>query len=85
MKRKFVTNLILLIFLNVLIKPFWIFGIDIPVQNVVGAANYGFYGSLLNFSMILNILLDLGLTNYNNRNIAQHGHMLKKYLSNIVD
>lgn len=84
MKRKFITNLILLIFLNVLIKPFWIFGIDIPVQNAVGAANYGFYGSLLNFSMILNILLDLGLTNFNNRNIAQHGHMLQKYLSNIV-
>lgn len=34
--------------------------------------------------MILNIILDLGLTNFNNRNIAQHGHMLKKYLSNIV-
>ncbi len=84
MKRKFVTNLILLIFLNVLIKPFWIFGIDIPVQNAVGAAAYGLYGSLLSFSMILNILLDLGLTNFNNRNIAQHGHMLRKYLSNIV-
>ncbi|HBL74161.1 MAG: hypothetical protein A2W90_17565 [Bacteroidetes bacterium GWF2_42_66] len=84
MKRKFVTNLILLILLNVLIKPFWIFGIDIPIQNAVGAAGYGFYGSLLSFSMILNILLDLGLTNFNNRNIAQHGHMLRKYLSNIV-
>lgn len=84
MKRKFVTNLLLLILLNVLIKPFWIFGIDITVQNVVGAVDYGFYGSLLNFSMILNILLDLGLTNFNNRNIARHGHMLKKYLSNIV-
>ena len=84
MKRKFITNLILLIFLNVLVKPFWIFGIDIPVQNAVGAASYGFYGSLLNFSMILNIILDLGLTNFNNRNIAQHGHMLRKYLSNIV-
>ncbi len=84
MKRKFVTNLLLLIFLNVLVKPFMIFGIDIPVQNAVGAANYGLYGSLLNFSMILNIFLDLGLTNFNNRNIAQHGHMLRKYLSNIV-
>lgn len=84
MKRKFVTNLLLLIFLNVLIKPFWIFGIDIPVQNAVGATNYGLYGSLLNFSMILNIFLDLGLTNFNNRNIARHGHMLRKYLSNIV-
>ena len=84
MKRKFVTNLILLLFLNLLIKPFWIFGIDRTVQNVVGAESYGLYFSLLNFSMILNILLDMGITNYNNRNIAQHSHLLKKYLNNIV-
>lgn len=84
MKRKFVTNLILLLFLNLLIKPFWIFGIDRTVQNIVGAESYGLYFSLLNFSMILNIFLDLGITNYNNRNIAQHGHLLSKYLNNIV-
>jgi O-antigen/teichoic acid export membrane protein len=34
--------------------------------------------------MILNILLDLGITNYNNRNIAQHNFLLPKHLSNIV-
>ena len=84
MKRKFVTNLLLLLSLNILIKPFWIFGIDRTVQNMVGAESYGLYYSLLSFSMILNILLDLGITNYNNRNIAQHGHLLRKYLSNIV-
>lgn len=84
MKRKFVTNLLLLLFLNILIKPFWIFGIDRTVQNMVGAESYGLYYSLLSFSMILNILLDLGITNYNNRNIAQHSHLLRKYLSNIV-
>lgn len=84
MKRKFVTNLILLLFLNLLIKPFWIFGIDRTVQNIVGAESYGLYFALLNFSVILNILLDLGITNYNNRNIAQHHHLLQKYLNNIV-
>lgn len=84
LKRKFITNLLLLLFLNVLIKPFWIFGIDLTVQNMVGDASYGLYFSLLNFSMILNILLDLGITNYNNRNIAQHSQLLKKHVSNIV-
>ncbi len=34
--------------------------------------------------MILNILLDIGITNYNNRNIAQHNFLLPKHLSNIV-
>lgn len=84
MKRKFITNLLLLLFLNVLIKPFWIFGIDLTVQNLVGDESYGLYFSLLNFSMILNILLDLGITNYNNKNIAQHRQLLKKHISNIV-
>ncbi len=84
MKRKFITNLLLLLFLNVLIKPFWIFGIDRTVQNMVGNESYGLYFSLLNFSMILNILLDLGITSYNNKNIAQHGQLLKKHISNIV-
>ena len=84
MKRKFITNLLLLLFLNVLIKPFWIFGIDVTVQNMVGDESYGLYFSLLNFSMILNILLDLGITNYNNKNIAQHRQLLRKHISNIV-
>lgn len=84
MKRKFVTNLILLLFLNLLIKPFWIFGIDRTVQNLVGDQSYGLYFALLNFSLILNILLDVGITSYNNRNIAQHQFLLKKHFSNIV-
>ncbi|MBE9467911.1 MAG: oligosaccharide flippase family protein [Bacteroidetes bacterium] len=84
MKKKFVTNLALLIFLNLLIKPFWVFGIDRTVQNVVGEQQYGLYFALFNFSLILNIFLDFGITNYNNRNIAQNNHLLSKYLSNIV-
>ncbi|HKI89239.1 MAG TPA: oligosaccharide flippase family protein [Draconibacterium sp.] len=84
MKRKFVTNLILLLSLNILIKPFWIFGIDRTVQNLVGDESYGLYFALFNFSMILNILLDVGITNFNNRNIAQHTFLLPKHLSNIV-
>lgn len=84
MKKKFVTNLALLIFLNLLIKPFWVLGIDRTVQNVVGEQQYGLYFALFNFSIILNIFLDLGITNYNNRNIAQNNQLLSKYLSNIV-
>jgi len=84
LKRKFVTNLILLLTLNLLIKPFWIFGIDRTVQNLVGDDSYGMYFALFNFSLLLNILLDVGITNFNNKNIAQHSFLLKKHLSNIV-
>ena len=84
MKRKFIESLGLVLFLNLLIKPFWIFGIDRTVQNVVGPEDYGVYFALFNFSLILNIILDLGLTNYNNRNISQHQFLLSKHFSNIV-
>lgn len=84
MKRTFLTNLALLIFLNLLVKPFWIFGIDRTVQNTVGTENYGIYAALFSLSIILNIILDLGITNFNNRNIAQHNQLLRKYFSNIV-
>jgi len=84
MQRKFLTNLILLVFLNLLIKPFWIFGIDRTVQNVVGSQDFGFYFTLLNFAFLFNILLDLGITTFNNRNIAQHSALLKKHFSGIL-
>lgn len=84
MQKKFITNLAFLLLLNFLIKPFWIFGIDRGVQNEVGAENYGLYAALFNFSFLFNILLDVGITNFNNRNIAQHNHLLQKHLSGIL-
>lgn len=54
------------------------------VQNTVGASEYGFYFALFNFSLLLNIFLDLGITNFNNRNIARHNQLLTKHFSNIV-
>ena len=84
MKRKFITNLALVIFLNLLVKPFWIFGIDRSVQNVVGAESYGLYFSLFSFSLLLNILLDIGITSFNNRAIAREPSLLSEYFSNIV-
>jgi O-antigen/teichoic acid export membrane protein len=84
MQRKFVTNLALVLFLNLLIKPFWILGIEVAVQNAVGTEQYGFYYAIFNFSFLLNIVLDLGITNFNNKNIAQNNHLLSKHLSSII-
>ena len=84
MQRKFLSNLAFLLFLNLLIKPFWIFGIDRAVQNEVGAEVYGSYFALFNFAFILNVFLDLGISNFNNRNVSQHEHLLGKYFPRIV-
>ena len=84
MQRKFVTNLALVLLLNLLIKPFWILGIDRAVQNAVGTEQYGFYYALFNFSFLFNILLDMGITNFNNKNISQNNHLLSKHFASIV-
>ena len=84
MQKKFITNLVFLLVLNFLIKPFWLFGIDRTVQNIVSAEDYGAYFTLFNFSILFNIILDFGITNFNNRNISQHKQLLSKYFSGIV-
>lgn len=84
MQRTFLTNLALLLVLNLLVKPFYILGIDAGVQDAVGSEVYGGYAALLSLSFLLNILLDLGITNYNTRNIAQHTQLMGKYLTGIA-
>lgn len=84
MQRKFLTNLALVLVLNLLVKPFYIFGIDAEVQVRAGTAAYGGYSALLSLSFLLNILLDLGITNWNTRHIAQHTHLMRKHVSGIL-
>ncbi len=83
-QRKFIVNLAILVILNLLIKPYWILFIDPGVQNEVGNTNYGEYSSLFNFSFLLSIFLDFGLTNFNNKNIAQNSHLLSKHFSSLL-
>ena len=84
MQKKFVTNLAFLLFLNLLIKPFHVIFIDVGWQNSVHAENFGLYFALFNFSFVLNIILDFGITSFNNINIAQNNHLLTKHFSSLV-
>lgn len=83
MQKKFITNLVLIVVLNLLVKPIAIFGIDATVQNRVGAEEYGLYFSLLNLSFLFNIVMDLGINNYTTRNIAQYPHIVSNYIGKI--
>lgn len=81
--RKFFANISLLISLNIIVKAFWVLGIDRTVQNVVGAGEYGLYFSLFSFSVIFNILLDFGITSYNNRRISGTPSALAELMGNV--
>lgn len=83
MQKKFFSNLILIVILNLLVKPLAIFGIDATIQNRVGVEAYGLYFSLLNLSFLFNIAMDLGINNYTTRHMAQYPHIVSRYLGKI--
>ena len=84
MEKKLLSGLFWVLLLNLLIKPFWFLGIEVGVQNAVGAEQYGFYFGIFNLAYIFNILLDLGITNFNTRNIAQHPHLISKHFPYLI-
>ena len=83
LKREFLLNILLLVFINLLIKPIFIFGIDLGVQNRVGE-DYGTYFALLNLAYLFQILNDFGIQSFNNRHISQHPQLLPKYFPNLL-
>lgn len=66
----FLKGLSWLVALNVIIKPVWIFGIDRQLQNTIGHETYGSYFSILNLSIVLSFIMDAGITNRLNRQLA---------------
>src|ERR1035437_3978628 len=83
MLKKFLSGLGLMLALNMLIKPVWIFGIDRTVQNITGS-EYGFYYTILNFSFLFSIILDVGITSFNNRQISQDNNLLKDHFAGLL-
>ena len=65
-------GLSLLILLNLLVKPVWIFFIDRQVQNTVGFEEYGKYFAVLNLSYVLFFLADAGLSNMIAQRLARN-------------
>lgn len=84
MSQTLFRNILLLVFVNLIIKPFWILGIDLQVQNIVGSAEYGVYYALFNFSFLLHILLDIGINQYNNREIARFPDKVTSMFTNLL-
>ncbi len=84
MKKEFLLNIFFLIAVNVIIKPFYVFGIDRTVQNRVSTEDYGIYFSIMSFTFLLQIVNDFGIYNYNNSTISKHKQLLNKYFSNII-
>lgn len=84
MQRTFLSNLSLLLILNLLIKPAYLLLVEAEVQNRVGAETFGNYAALLNLSFLLNIFLDLGINTFTSRTIARGSQSIGGYFSSVA-
>lgn len=83
-KRQFVSTIILLILANLIVKSFFIFGIDLQVQQRVGQSSYGLYFVLINLCYIFQIINDFGLNLIHNTDTAEHGYVRKERWSQML-
>lgn len=84
MRRKFLINIVFLLTVSLIIKAFWVLGIDRTVQNIAGEEAYGFYFSLFSFSVIFTLVLDMGLSGFNNRAVSADPSRVKLYFGNVL-
>ena len=83
MQKKFLTNIFILLALNLLIKPFWILGVDRAVQNSVGNFQYGIYANLFGFSLLFVVFLDFGINNFTSTTIAKDHDAINQQFSTL--
>jgi O-antigen/teichoic acid export membrane protein len=84
LRKSFVQNIIFLVLINLIVKPFWVLGIDRTVQNTVGHDVYGWYQVLFNFTILFQIVLDFGLQSYNAKVVSQNHKAIRSLFPNIL-
>ena len=83
MRKAFLTNILLLIFINALIKPLYLLGIDRNIQLITGTSQYGMFINILNFTIILQFISDFGLQNYTARFASQQKNIITSGIKNL--
>lgn len=84
LQNRFLRTLLLLVSLNLLVKPVWIFAIDRRVQNLTGFASYGAYYAMLSFCFLFTMVLDPGLHIRLSRDASSSPDRLPSILSEAI-
>lgn len=84
MKREFTINVFLLLLINLLIKPVFIFGVEAEIQNQLGVDAYGWYFHCFNFVFLLSVLNDPGIQNWNAQYIPRNRDKIKTHLATLA-
>lgn len=84
LKKEFIINLCILIGVNAIIKPLYLFGVETEVQNVVGLQSWGVYFELFTFGYLFQIIHEPGLHSHNARSIARNPNRLNYHLPHML-
>ncbi|HMZ23941.1 MAG TPA: hypothetical protein PLG24_03295, partial [Saprospiraceae bacterium] len=84
MKRLFLSNILILLVLNLLVKPLYIFGIDVQVQNSIGPEQYGLFFSIFNYTLLFQFVIEYGITNYVKREVSLDNRRAPTVFSGIL-
>ncbi len=82
--RTFGSYIVFLLAANLLVKPLYILGIEVEVQNLLGPNSYGVYFGLLNFCFFFQLILDPGIHNFNTRFISQNRSGLSSHIGLVI-
>ena len=80
MRWAFASNLLLLLAANAVVKPLYLLGVELGVQNAVGTSAYGRYATWFAFAFLFGVLHDAGLQNYNAVTLSKSPELLKQRL-----
>jgi O-antigen/teichoic acid export membrane protein len=81
--QAFLSNIGLLLALNLMVKPIYIFAIERGFSNAAGS-QYGLYFEIFNFCFLLQIVSDWGIQNYNNVFLSRQPLTFSKYFPKIL-
>ncbi len=71
MKKEFYVNIIILVAINAIVKPFYLLVVEVNVQNILGGNTWGYYFELLSFVYLFQFINDPGILQYNTVNLAK--------------
>lgn len=81
--KKFLSNIGLVVLLNLLIKPIWVLT-EMEVQDVVGHDAWGMYAAALSFGFLFLTLADLGINYYAIKFLASEPEQLREVFPQLI-
>ncbi len=84
MKKSFLINVGILLGLNLVIKPVYVFGLERAVHDRLGNTSFELYLSLFSIAVIFQIINDLGIQSYTAKKVSADGGQIKDLFTNLL-